>query len=194
MSGWWENSETLTLFKKTKCLPTRSNADIIYRTITVNLTSVGVAPLVLLAVLHWGPVGRVPQHIVTWWQAVILWVWNENTKRSTTETHLGVIGATAFPLLTTGRHLRVVSPERSVWDGELDTLLLWLEDICASSNEGEGDGLSSTRSYRTTRSVRLVCWWGYWIPKPRNVQLLCHHSVCMLKQMCRKTYPAMTKM
>lgn len=43
------------------------------------------------------------------------------------------------------------SEELSVWAGELDTLLLcledkWLPDLRPSSKEGTGDGLSGTRS------------------------------------------------
>lgn len=43
------------------------------------------------------------------------------------------------------------SEELSVWAGELDTLLLcledkWLADLRPSSKEGTGDGLSGTRS------------------------------------------------
>lgn len=49
----------------------------------------------------------------------------------------------------TGRYVRVLSAVCSVWDGELDTLLLWLDDIWASSNDREGEGLSHTRSYKT---------------------------------------------
>lgn len=48
---------------------------------------------------------------------------------------------------------RVFSAVRSVWDGELDTLLLWLDDIWASSSDGEGEGLSRTRSYTTTKMI-----------------------------------------
>lgn len=50
-------------------------------------------------------------------------------------------------------YIRVVSAVRSVWDGELDTLLLWLDDSWASSSEGEGDGLSRTRSYETNKKT-----------------------------------------
>lgn len=48
------------------------------------------------------------------------------------------------------RDVRAFSAARSMWDGELETLLLWLDDICASSNEGEGEGLSRIRSYSKT--------------------------------------------
>lgn len=46
----------------------------------------------------------------------------------------------------TGEYVRVVSAVRSLCSGELDTLLLWLDDIWASSREGEGEGVSCTRS------------------------------------------------
>lgn len=46
----------------------------------------------------------------------------------------------------TSEYIRVVSAVRSVWDGELDTLLLWLDDSWASSSEGDGEGLSRIRS------------------------------------------------
>lgn len=50
------------------------------------------------------------------------------------------------------------SDELSVWAGELDTLLLcledtWLPDLRPSSREGDGDGLSRTRSWNTHVSV-----------------------------------------
>lgn len=51
------------------------------------------------------------------------------------------------------KYVRVVSAVRSVWDGELDTLLLWLDDIWASSNEGEGEGLSRIRSYQNNQKL-----------------------------------------
>lgn len=53
---------------------------------------------------------------------------------------------------------------RSGWDGELDTLLLWLDDIWASSNEGEGEGLSRIRSYRQKQMQTSisVTWNSVW--------------------------------
>lgn len=53
--------------------------------------------------------------------------------------------------VTCGGNLRILSEELSVWAGELDTLLLrwddgWLPGLRWSSKEGEGEGLSCTRS------------------------------------------------
>lgn len=52
----------------------------------------------------------------------------------------------------TGEYIRVASAVRSVGKGELDTLLLWLDDIWASSSEGEGEGVSCTRSWQDVKS------------------------------------------
>lgn len=128
---------------------TRTNAD-------PGPTSVSVAPPALLAVFPWshiclsGPLHhsiRMSQHTVTWRQAVMGRVWRGDHKSYCNSQSILHFCESRY----TGWYIRVGSATRSVWDGELDTLLLWLDDIWASSSEGEGEGLSHTRSCKTTQ-------------------------------------------
>lgn len=129
------------------------------------LTSVSVAPLVLLAVIQRGHIclsscrrhtGGMSQQIVTWWHAVIQWVWDQNKEKD--KVFLKKPSQLKFTctLLFVSEYIRVVSAVRSVWEGELDTLLLWLDDIWASSNEGEGEGLSRMRSWQIKIMITLL--------------------------------------
>lgn len=133
-----------------------SRADIVEnKTVTFNkiqmcLTSVSVAPLVLLAELHWGhicfssPLSHsrgMSQHAETR-QAVVNWVWNKNRIEKSSLVLLRLEHTQS--LWERFKYERVFS---AGWDGELDALLLWLDDNWASSSDGEGEGLSCTRSY-----------------------------------------------